>query len=183
MKSFTWKIVLCVVPILIGILVVGRAFSRYENGEGGFNLGVDLVGGTILVYEVDVSHWPGGVKPNDYSVAKLTARLKQRIDPADLYNVRITPLSDTRIEIVLPTGGVKYAQAQERNWNNLIEEVKQKWPPKDPNSGAYNVGIDQWEQLIDAVAKEHVGQADFKPDEVVKFVEAHKPGKGRSAGA
>jgi len=178
MKSFTWKIVLCVVPILIGILVVGRAFSRYENGEGGFNLGVDLVGGTILVYEVDVSHWPGGVKPNDYSVAKLTARLKQRIDPADLYNVRITPLSDTRIEIVLPTGGVKYAQAQERNWNNLIEEVKQKWPPKDPNSGAYNVGIDQWEQLIDAVAKEHVGQADFKPDEVVKFVEAHKPGKG-----
>src|SRR5689334_11001036 len=131
MKSLTWKIIICALPIVLSAIVVARAFSLYNAGEGGFNLGVDLVGGTILVYEVDQSRWPDGVMPADYSVEKLTAKLKQRIDPADLYNVRITALSKTRIEIVLPTGGQKYAEHHEEAWQALIGKVKQKWPPKE----------------------------------------------------
>src|SRR5205085_9346310 len=97
------------------------------------------------------SRWPAGVVPADYSVKKLAAKLKQRNDPADLYNVLITPLSDTRIEIVLPTGGVKYAEAQEAAWQNLVQEVKAKWPPKEGQEEAYDVGINQRRALIDAV--------------------------------
>src|SRR3974390_1105331 len=40
-------------PILIWIVVVAQATTRYTEGRGGFKLGVDLVGGTILVYEID----------------------------------------------------------------------------------------------------------------------------------
>src|SRR6516162_10711291 len=155
MKSFTWKIIICLVPILLGAAVVANAFAKYQAGEGGFNLGVDLVGGTILVYEVDQSRWPDGVKPRDYSVEKLATKLKQRIDPADLYNVRITPLSDTRVEIVLPTGGRKYAEKQERDWQNLLDKVRAKWPPKEDQKDAYNVGIDQQQKLISAVIEHH----------------------------
>ena len=60
-------------------LVVGRAFSLYSAGEGGFNLGVDLVGGTILVYEVDESKTPDNFKAEDLANA-----LHRRIDPAEL---------------------------------------------------------------------------------------------------
>jgi SecD/SecF fusion protein len=176
MKALTWKLIICLVPIVLGAAVVANAFAKYQAGEGGFNLGTDLVGGTILVYEVDQSRWPEGQVPSDYKIEKLTAKLKQRIDPADLYNVRITPLSDTRVEIVLPTGGVKYAQAQERAWNELIGEVEKKWEPKENNSGVYNVPIDQRQQLIDAVLQEH---PEVPADEVVQFVDAHMPGKGQ----
>ncbi len=178
MKSFTWKLVICLLPVLLGIVVVGRAFSLYEAGEGGFNLGVDLVGGTILVYEVDESRWPNGVVPPDYSVEKLTAKLKQRIDPADLYNVTIRPLSKTRVEIILPTGGLKYAQHQEQVWSQLVKEVQEKWPPRPGHEDAYQVGLDQRQQLIDAVAKEHSDDKDFNVEAVSKFVDAHLPGKG-----
>jgi SecD/SecF fusion protein len=178
MKSLTWKLILCALPIILGAVVVGRAFSLYEAGEGGFNLGVDLVGGTILVYEVDQSRWPDGVVPADYSVEKLTAKLKQRIDPADLYNVKITPLSKTRIEIVLPTGGQKYAEAHEKAWQTLIDDVKQKWPPKEDQKDAYNVGLDQRQALIDAVLKQHIGDENVKPEEVAKWVDEHLPGRG-----
>jgi SecD/SecF fusion protein len=177
MKSLTWKLVLCALPIVVGAIVVGRAFWLYNAGEGGFNLGVDLVGGTILVYEVDQSRWPNGM-PKEYSVEKLTAKLKQRIDPADLYNVRITPLSKTRIEIVLPTGGQKYAQHHEDEWQKLIDKVKDKWKPKEGEEAAYNVGLDQRQALIDAVIQQHSGDENFDPKEVSKFVNGLVAGRG-----
>ena len=55
MKSFFWKFVLCIVPVLLGTWATYRAYSNYTEGlPGGFKLGVDLVGGTILQYEIDV---------------------------------------------------------------------------------------------------------------------------------
>src|SRR5216110_2105572 len=48
-----WKAVICLTPVLLSGIIVGQATARYYAGEGGFKLGVDLVGGTILVYEVD----------------------------------------------------------------------------------------------------------------------------------
>jgi SecD/SecF fusion protein len=174
MKSLTWKLIICVVPVLLGIVVVANAYWRYDHGEGGFNLGVDLVGGTILVYEVDETR----ELSKDYDVAKLTAKLKQRIDPADLYNVSIRALSKTRVEIILPTGGRKYAEAHEREWNALVDKVRQKWPPQEGHEDVYNVGLDQRQALIDAVAKERSGDKDFKVEEVTKFVDDNMPGKG-----
>jgi SecD/SecF fusion protein len=174
MKAFTWKIIICLVPILIGVAVVANAFAKYQAGEGGFNLGVDLVGGTILVYEVDQSRWPEGKVPDNYSVEKLAAKLKQRIDPADLYNVRITPLSQTRIEIVLPTGGRKYEEAQEKHWQDLIDKVKKEWPPKEGQEDAYNVGIGQKDKLIAAVAAQH---PDVDPKTLTGFIDAQLPNR------
>src|SRR5205085_10715238 len=54
MKSFFWKFTLCLLPCFIAAYVTADAVNKYYHGEsGGFKLGVDLVGGTILVYEID----------------------------------------------------------------------------------------------------------------------------------
>ncbi len=70
-----------------------------------FNLGVDLAGGTILVYEVD----PKGAIREGFKSADLVAPLKKRIDPANLMEITIRP-SDTdppRVEIILPMQSAK----------------------------------------------------------------------------
>src|SRR4051794_14735354 len=57
MKSYFWKFVICVLPCVLAGWVAIDAFINYQRGEPGFfNLkkGVDLDGGTILVYEIDV---------------------------------------------------------------------------------------------------------------------------------
>src|SRR5438094_409981 len=55
MKSYFWKFVLCLLPCALAAWVSIVAIQRYQEGaSGGFKLGVDLVGGTILVYEVDL---------------------------------------------------------------------------------------------------------------------------------
>src|SRR5436305_12329467 len=124
MKSFKWRIIICLVPVLLAALAVARAFYLYDQGAGGFKLGVDLVGGTILVYEVD----PDKKQQDNYQPEQLAAALKRRIDPADLYNVTIRPVSTTRVEIILPTGGKHQADVERQAWEELLVQVKQEWP-------------------------------------------------------
>ncbi|MGH7171579.1 MAG: protein translocase subunit SecD, partial [Gemmataceae bacterium] len=115
MKSYLSRILICVVPVLLGIAVC--AWASYA---GKFRLGVDLVGGTILVYEVDTSKQQvEEIKPDE-----LAAALKRRIDPADLLNVTIRPVAGEtpRVEIILPTGG--HASGRRTLTNEEVEGIK-----------------------------------------------------------
>jgi SecD/SecF fusion protein len=125
MKQFTNRILICLIPILLSAYIVAVAWHKYQLGEGGFKLGVDLVGGTILVYEIDASKsdLTKNLDPKD-----LAASLKRRIDPNDLYNVTIRPVSNTRVEIILPTGGAHQARVEQENWNNLLKAIEEHWP-------------------------------------------------------
>ncbi len=53
LNPFFRRLAICVIIPAAAALVVIHAGFAYQRGEGGFKLGVDLVGGTILVYEVD----------------------------------------------------------------------------------------------------------------------------------
>ena len=115
MKSYLGRVLVCLVPVVLGIAVC--AWASYY---GKFRLGVDLAGGTILVYEVDKSKGEQDAKPED-----LAAALKRRIDPADLLNVTIRPVAGEtpRVEIILPTGGQGEQAAEQQAWHKLLEEV------------------------------------------------------------
>src|SRR3954451_17268812 len=128
MRSFFWRLTFCTVPLVLAALVVGLAFRNYYAGRGGFKLGVDLVGGTILIYEVDLNKLPEGKLPGDWNPQELARRLKARIDPNDLYNITIRAMSSTRFEIILPTGGQPQIRAEEEAWRALLDLVEQKYP-------------------------------------------------------
>src|SRR6266481_2631703 len=123
LKPFFRRLAIClVVPAAAALFVIQAAFA-FHQGRGGFKLGVDLVGGTILVYEVD----PDKKQQDNYQPEQLAAALKRRIDPADLYNVTIRPVSTTRVEIILPTGGKHQAEVERQAWAELLDQVKAEW--------------------------------------------------------
>jgi SecD/SecF fusion protein len=142
MRRFYPRILVCLLPILISAVVVGWAWREYQQGRGGFRLGVDLVGGTILVYEVDESKLP-----EKFSAADLANALKRRIDPADLYNITIRPVEGTvpRVEIILPTGGQKQIEAEQRRWRALLTEMAKKYPVTDDIARKYGLNKEQRE--------------------------------------
>jgi SecD/SecF fusion protein len=123
MKPFVNRILVCLVPILVAGLVVGRASMQYARGEGGFKFGVDLVGGTILVYQIDVDKLGGQTVKGE----ELAAAIKRRIDPADLLTVVVRPLSDTRVEIIFPSGGAYQARVEADQWDKLLDAVAGEW--------------------------------------------------------
>ncbi|MFL5328882.1 MAG: protein translocase subunit SecF [Gemmataceae bacterium] len=135
MQPFHNRAFISLLTVLVGGWLVYGAGHRYARGEGGFKLGVDLIGGTILVYEVDVEKLKqsqGEDALSKLDPGKMIEFLKRRIDPNDLYNVTIRPVGgNTRYEIILPTGGSHQARIKEEAWQNLIGEVKNNPQWKD----------------------------------------------------
>ena len=60
------------------------------------NLGIDLSGGTILVYQVEQPPPPG------FQIDKMIAALNRRVNPAGVADVTIRALGTDRVEITLP---------------------------------------------------------------------------------
>ncbi len=126
MRPFFWRIVICVVPVLLSLAAI---WSAYVNDT--FKLGVDLSGGTILVYEVDTRKQLADER-SSYNPKQdtnlLAESLKRRIDPNDLYNVTIRPAGgEGRVEIILPTGGVRKAEKAQQQWNELLADMQKKY--------------------------------------------------------
>jgi SecD/SecF fusion protein len=131
MRPYLRKIVICFVPVLLSIWAIWYAWEHDR-----FKLGVDLSGGTILVYEIDLrkaakdKEGKEGGTPHD-TTNLLAESLKRRIDPNDLYNIVIRPAGEGRVEIILPTGGPERAARADAQWRDLIQKlsakVKQKY--------------------------------------------------------
>lgn len=89
-KLVNWKSMLIVGSTLIGLL------AMYPPSEK-LKLGIDLSGGTILVYEVTPESLSSG-----FDMDELIAALKQRADPQGVRETPIRKIGGNRIEIILP---------------------------------------------------------------------------------
>src|SRR5438874_5115529 len=108
-RKFLRGLLICLIPCVLAGFYAARP-DRYR-------LGIDLAGGTILVYEVNLDRTklrkdvqgdqPAGRRSaagpaeglSTEEMAQLAAQIKRRIDPADLKNVTVRPLGNNRIEI------------------------------------------------------------------------------------
>jgi SecD/SecF fusion protein len=124
------------------LVLVPTAFFGAFAGFGTYRPGIDLAGGTILVYELDLEKLkqerarstaanPAAMSP-DTPVEGLSAEqmqslaesLKRRIDPVDTRNVVIRPVGNTRIEIILPFTPKQGGSAESAGTEDFVQFVK-----------------------------------------------------------
>lgn len=169
-RNFLRGLLICLIPCLLAALFAFRP-EKYR-------LGIDLAGGTILVYEVNLERTrlrketeQGPSKPEDKDRAaapleglttselnQLAAQIKRRIDPTDIKNVTVRPSGDRRIEIILPTGGAAGGRANLSRED--IEEVKRLISQMGvlefriiANGPDDHVGMSEAKRTIEAAAK------------------------------
>jgi SecD/SecF fusion protein len=102
MKNFGRKFALIGFLTLVGLLSIWPPSEKLK-------LGIDLSGGTILVYQAKEE--PG----KDINMDELTAALKRRVNPEGVLDIPIRQVGSNRVEIILPE-----ADAEE------VEEVKRR---------------------------------------------------------
>ncbi len=126
MRPYLLRISLCLVPVLAAFGAIWYAYAHDR-----FKLGVDLSGGTILVYELDLRKIQASEDGKDRRESpqemanRLAEALKRRLDPNDLYNIVIRPAGEGRVEIVLPTGGPERAKKADREWAQLLRDMEE----------------------------------------------------------
>ena len=67
--------------------------------SGVFKLGIDLSGGTNLMYQVKQP------VPNDFSLDKMVAAIQRRVNPIGMTDVTIRGVGADRVEITIPKAG------------------------------------------------------------------------------
>ncbi|QDS87145.1 bifunctional preprotein translocase subunit SecD/SecF [Rosistilla ulvae] len=131
----------------IGVVLFAIIASAVTLTFGQLKYGVDLKGGTILVYEIDPT--AGGGENEDASsrvtAEELVGALTERINPSGTQEIVIRPYGDRQIEIIVPNveesgvneikdkvqtaGMLRFAiVANERDHLGLIETVRAAGP-------------------------------------------------------
>lgn len=137
------------------LLTLFAAYAVHDPSK--YRLGPDLSGGTILIYNA------GGQegKKTSIDVEKLLPALKERLDPAGLFNYVIRPLDDNRIEIVMPravsedvdrvkrlistVGQLQFKIVANRKKHlDLIERAEINWPNKLVGKEGVFVRYGEW---------------------------------------
>ena len=138
-KNLIWKSVLIVVVIaLMGI-------NLYPPQET-LKPGIDLAGGTSLVYEINVTDLAPGERKD--LAQNMIPLLLKRIDPTHVANIVMRPQGDSRIEIQLPV-----ASMDTRNKRDAYEQALLKLE-------AENINLLKIRQTLNKPAEERM--ADFE---------------------
>ena len=115
-KNLTWKIVLIIVLVIIA------AWTLYPPNKT-LKPGIDLAGGTSLIYEID-THGLKEADKKDLS-QKLITVLRRRIDPANIQNLIWRPQGNTRFEIQMPLASVE-ARQKRQNYEKAETDLLDK---------------------------------------------------------
>ena len=115
-KNLTWKIVLIIVLVIVAV------WTLYPPNKT-LKPGIDLAGGTSLIYEID-THGLIEAEKKDLS-QKLITVLRRRIDPANIQNLIWRPQGSTRFEIQMPLASAE-ARQKRQNYEKAEADLLDK---------------------------------------------------------
>jgi SecD/SecF fusion protein len=119
-RNLTPKVILVIVLILVA------AWTLYPPNKT-LKPGIDLAGGTSLIYEID-THGLAEQEKENLSQNMITV-LRRRIDPANIQNLIWRPQGNTRFEIQMPLASAKVREKRHRYEKAMSELLEQNINP------------------------------------------------------
>src|SRR5262245_52817898 len=101
--------------LILGATFLGLVFMLPIRDK--LKLGIDLKGGTILVYQVDTAKVVGGWGSDQMD--RWVAALSKRTNPAGTYDMTIRAMGGDRIEIVLPAASPQEVESIQKRITQL----------------------------------------------------------------
>ena len=135
--------------VMVIVLVVLAMVILYPPSEK-LKGGIDLVGGTSLLYEVDTT----GLEPEDKSglSAKVIRILKERVDPNGQMNLEWRPVGNTRLEVRMPRPPAE-ARARREVYDAAKDRIREASIVRFDVESALNSGTDRRQTLLDGLVR------------------------------
>ncbi|MFC1677008.1 protein translocase subunit SecD [Planctomycetota bacterium] len=180
-KNLNWKIVLIIIFALVAVWTIYPPNKTLKPG-------LDLAGGTSLVYQID----DYGLKERDKKglSQNMITVLRRRIDPANIQNLVWRPQGNTRFEIQMPLASAKARQKRqeyEQALSDLLEAninpaliMRSLSKPADQRTADFErIAADNTERLeiLTGLAAAHDARADLqqqRDDLFARLTEAEK---------
>ncbi len=138
-----WKWLLIVGLTAMAILVLYPPSERLKPG-------IDLAGGTSLIYEIDTTGMTSAEQQN--LSERVMSILKARVDPNSQFNIVWRPIGNNRLEIQLPRPP-KEAQARRQAYDNTRDALSALNVSRLEIEQALALPADQREAAIDALVR------------------------------
>ncbi len=128
MSRWVYWVSLTAIIVILGYPLLQMVVDPLADYRSLFKLGIDLEGGTSLVYQLRTPE--EGVRP-DAEVVRRT--ILRRIDPQGVQGYTVNQLGKSRIEIVIPgrRAAVKFKAAEPLTAERIAERRKEEKPPPD----------------------------------------------------
>jgi SecD/SecF fusion protein len=115
-KNLTPKVIFIIVLLLAAVLTLTPPTETLKPG-------IDLAGGTSMIYAIDATDVPPEEK-KDLSLQMITV-LRRRIDPANIQNLVWRPQGSTRFEIQMPLASAE-AREKRQAYESALRQLLDK---------------------------------------------------------
>ena len=108
LKDFSSRIGTVLFCVAIAVVPMSYQLAQGKSLGDCFRLGIDLAGGTNLVYQVDMAK--AGGKDVDRSIDNMVGAIARRVNPSGTEEVTVRRVGSDRIEIIIPGADQAYVE-------------------------------------------------------------------------
>jgi SecD/SecF fusion protein len=110
LKEFTGRIGMVLFVVSVAVTPFLYQLSTGKSPSDCFRLGIDLAGGTNLVYQVDMEKFAQTDKNLSQSLDNMVGAITRRVNPSGTEEVTIRRVGSARIEIIIPGKDQAYVE-------------------------------------------------------------------------
>lgn len=115
LKQYGTKIGTVLMVLIAGLAPFVWQISQGNQWTDAIKLGIDLAGGTNLVYQIDVEASEAGGKPVTTDlVDRMVGAIRKRLDPANQEQITVQRVGTSRIEIIIPGADAEVVEQKKR---------------------------------------------------------------------
>ena len=108
LKDFSSRIGTVLFCVALAVVPMSYQLAQGKSLGDCFRLGIDLAGGTNLVYQVDMDAATESGKDVDRSIDNMVGAIARRVNPSGTEEVTVRRVGSDRIEIIIPGADQAY---------------------------------------------------------------------------
>lgn len=108
LKDFSSRIGTVLFCVALAVVPMSYQLAQGKSLGDCFRLGIDLAGGTNLVYQVDMATATESGKDVDRSIDNMVGAIARRVNPSGTEEVTVRRVGSDRIEIIIPGADQAY---------------------------------------------------------------------------